>query len=133
MPSATLNRPEMLMSWDWRHRLGLTVSGAAMPSLMKPYLAGSQIGLPLAPVSTFCGSGAMKPLWAASNEVLSLNGNSCRSLALAALVASVAGLGCSWELAAGESRLTDRVSGSTDKRENVLGNLLKSTSADTNF
>jgi len=39
------------------------------------------------------GSGAMKPLWANSKEVLSENGSSFSSAAFACLVASSAGLG----------------------------------------
>ncbi|MNP75641.1 hypothetical protein D3C76_1727290 [compost metagenome] len=49
--------------------------------------------LPLGPLIGSDGSGAMKPLCASSNEVLSLNGSSLSSVSLAALVASVAGFG----------------------------------------
>ncbi|MNF10134.1 hypothetical protein D3C80_2109800 [compost metagenome] len=62
---------------------------------MKAYLVGSQITLPDSPLITLAGNGAIKPLWASSNDVLSLNGNSLSSALLAALVASEAGLGCS--------------------------------------
>ena len=44
MRSVTWNKPEMLISCDWRHRLGLTVSGAYEPSLMKSNVFGSQTG-----------------------------------------------------------------------------------------
>ena len=49
--------------------------------------------LPAAPLIISCGSGAMKPLCASSNDVLSLKGSSFSSCALAAWVAAVAGLG----------------------------------------
>ncbi|MNJ46417.1 hypothetical protein D3C77_415450 [compost metagenome] len=93
MPSVTSNSPEMLISCDCRHRLGLVLAGAVSPSLMNPYLFGSQIMLPFGPLIGSAGSGAMKPLCASSNEVLSVNGNSLSNASLAALVASVAGLG----------------------------------------
>ncbi|MNG20713.1 hypothetical protein D3C84_1049910 [compost metagenome] len=75
------------------------VSGATSPSLTNAYLAGSQITLPDLPLITSVGSGAMKPLWASSKDVLSLNGSSLSKALLAALVASVAGFGCSAAIA----------------------------------
>ncbi|MCY1306386.1 hypothetical protein D9M70_562440 [compost metagenome] len=71
------------------------MAGAASPSLMKAYLAGSQIMLPAAPLMGSLGRGAMKPLCARSNEVVSVNGSSLSNASLAALVASVACFGSS--------------------------------------
>ncbi|MCY1536202.1 hypothetical protein D9M68_716480 [compost metagenome] len=85
----------MFSNWDCRHRLGLTVSGAAAPSLMKSYFFGSQTRLPPAPLIMPSGSGAIKPLCASSKEVLSENGSAFSNAALASLVAASAGFGCS--------------------------------------
>lgn len=52
---------EMLMSCDWRHRLGLTVSGASEPSLIKPNFFGSQTGRPSWVLTISSDRGAMKP------------------------------------------------------------------------
>src|SRR3546814_10116584 len=93
MPSATSNKPEMFNSCACRHRLGLTVSGASDPSLMKLYLVGSQTGLPCAPLIMASGSGAMNPLCASSKDVLSEKGSSFSRALLASLVADSAGLG----------------------------------------
>ena len=91
MPSVTSKRPEMLISCDCRHRLGFTESGAGSPSLMKAYLSGFQIGVPLACLRTPAGSGAMKPLCASSKAWVSPNGNALSTAWFAALVASDAG------------------------------------------
>src|SRR3546814_10336361 len=71
MPSTTSNRPPMLMSCDWRQRLGLTVSGASASVLMKLYCCGFQIGLPDWPSIMAEGSGAIRPLRALSKSDVS--------------------------------------------------------------
>ena len=50
----------MLLSWAWRHRLGLTVSGFGAPCSMKSYLLTSQAG-PQAPSITPVGCWAINP------------------------------------------------------------------------
>ena len=89
----------MLMSCDCRQRLGLTVSGAAASSVMKPYCPGFQIVLPASPVMTSDGSGAMSPLRAFSKSLVSSNGSSCFSASFASFVASLASLRVSWSCA----------------------------------
>src|SRR3546814_10811764 len=99
MPSTTSNRPPMLMSCDWRQRLGLTVSGASASVVMKLYCCGFQIGLPDWPSIMAEGSGAIRPLRALSKSDGSSKGSACRNSAFAALVASVASLrkSCDWD------------------------------------
>ena len=76
MPSVTSNRPLMLISCDWRQRLGLTVSGAAASSVMKLYCCGFQIGLPAWPWIISVGRGAISPRFALSKSEVSENGSS---------------------------------------------------------
>src|SRR3546814_10041474 len=81
MPSTTSNRPPMLMSCDWRQRLGLTVSGASASVVMKLYCCGFQIGLPDWPSIMAEGSGAIRPLRALSKSDVSSKGSACRNSA----------------------------------------------------
>ena len=100
MPSVTLKSPLMLMSWDCRQRLGLTLSGAFSPSLMKPYFVGSQMRFPAWPLIISLGRGATSPFFALSKSEVSEKGSCSSSLAFAAFVASVASLRGSWACAA---------------------------------
>jgi hypothetical protein len=82
----------MLISCDWRQRLGLTVSGAAASSVMKLYCSGFQIGLPACPSIISTRSGAISPLFALSKSERPENGSTSSSRSFAALVAAVASL-----------------------------------------
>src|SRR3546814_12591316 len=62
---------------------------------MKLYLVGFHTRFPWAPLIMASGSGAMKPLWASSKDVLSENGRAFTNAALASLVEASAGLGSS--------------------------------------
>src|SRR3546814_17755685 len=59
---------------------------------MKLYLVGFHTRFPWAPLIMASGSGALKPLWASSKDVLSENGSAFNNAALASLVAASAGL-----------------------------------------
>src|SRR5690606_9854534 len=55
---------------------------------------GFQITFPCSPLIMFCGSGAIKPLWAFSKSVLSANGNFLYRALFACRVVAVASCGC---------------------------------------
>jgi hypothetical protein len=99
MPSVTLKRPLMLISWDCRHRLGFTVSGAFDPSVMKAYFCGFQMVFPDWPLMISAGNGAISPLRALSKSDVSENGNCWKIASFAFRVAWVASLRWSWATA----------------------------------
>src|SRR5262249_39058230 len=91
MRSATSNRPPLMHSCAWRHRLGLTVGGASEPSSMNECRSASQMLNPGTSPATFgCDSGAMNPRVACSKSRGSSNGSASLSRELAAIVCSLA-------------------------------------------
>src|SRR5215475_12830596 len=108
------------MSWDWRHRLGFTVSGAFAFSSMKLYWPGFQIRLPDSPLITPDGRAAIKPLCASLKSDVSLNGNLFRSTAFTCFVESVASLRASWPCATATETTELATSAGSMARDNAF-------------